>query len=292
MSTIQRVLFPVDFSSSCQALVPTIRRMMECWRAEVTLLHVMESGHWFERRHELERPLLQMRAIAETGLQAPGARCRLERGEPAERILEYVRANSVDLVVIPASRSPRLHGRAVGSVADRVLAEARCPVWLDWGSARSQTTAGMFSQRVCCALELNDSDEPVMQGAAGIAVDLGADLTMVHAVSPPPGRPLMLLWDPKVRDREVGRAKRRLEELRRRFQPSAEVAVEIGPSRSVVSRTILNAATGLLVTGNCRDAILAAESECPVLRIAMPATSAEYATQAQPLYETAVRRSA
>ena len=47
MFTFHHVLFPVDFSSGCQALAPTVRRMVEVWSVDVTLLHAIdESAGW------------------------------------------------------------------------------------------------------------------------------------------------------------------------------------------------------------------------------------------------------
>jgi hypothetical protein len=74
----------------------------------------------------------QMKAVAGDGPQARYFGFRLERGQPADRILEYVRAHPIDLVVIPAGGT----SRPVGSVVDQVLAEVSCPVWLDWGAVR------------------------------------------------------------------------------------------------------------------------------------------------------------
>ena len=74
------------------------------------------------------------------------------------------------------------------------------------------------------------------------------------------------------------------EHLKRSESPIDKIAVtfpsllnELG--HSVISRTIQNQDTGLLVTGNSREAILATESECPVLRLATPAVSAASMTQ-------------
>src|SRR6516164_10249666 len=92
MSTIQRVLFAVDFSPGCQALVPTVRRMIESWQTEVTLLHVIEAKQWLGRKRDLERLMVSMRTIAQEGLGDRRVTCRLERGTAAERILEYIRA--------------------------------------------------------------------------------------------------------------------------------------------------------------------------------------------------------
>ena len=291
MSTIQRVLFPIDFSTDNQALAPTVRRMIESWHAEVTLLHVMEGGQCLGRKHDLERLMAQMRVLAGEGSDPSCISARLERGTAGDRILQYVREHDIDLVVMSAGGSSNVYGRPIGHVADQVLTEATCAVWLDWGSARCRATAGMYARRLGCVLELDESDEYILSEAAEITAELEADLTVIHAVSPAPGKPVLPLWNSRVREQEVGLAKRRIEKLRNRFLPRAEVAVEIGPSHSVISRTIQNQDTGLLVTGNSREAILAAESECPVLRLATPAVSASSLAQPMPRYATA-RRSA
>jgi hypothetical protein len=94
----------------------------------------------------------------------------LERGQPADRILEYLCAHPIDLVVIPA----RGTWRPIHSVADRVLAEASCPVWLDRGAARSRATTGMDARRICCALELGECDESRLGTAANMAGRAGS----------------------------------------------------------------------------------------------------------------------
>lgn len=273
MSAMIRVLFPTDFSSGCQALVPTVRKMIETWSAEVTLLHVVESRRRLERKPQPDRLVAQLQTIASRDLHAPYLQCRVEFGDAGDRILEHVSAHSVDLVVLPSGGSGSLEDTALGSVADRVLAEAPCAVWLDWGSARCRDAAGMSAQKVCCALELDESDEPVLRQAAELSLELGAQLQVVHALFPAPGKPVTMLWNEHVRERALQQARRHLDSLCRRHFPSAETTVEIGSRHTVLSRALQNQEAGLLVTGNRRASILAAEAECPVLRLALPAAA-------------------
>lgn len=290
MSMIRRVLFPVDFSPGSQALVPTVRRMIESWRAEVTLLHVIEPRHWPGQRQELSHLMDQLRTIAEKGLGSRRVTLRLEQGAPGERILEHIRRKGADLVLMSAGASSQLHGNPIGSVVDQVLTEAPCSVWLDWGSARSPYRAGMFARRVACALALNDSDEYVLRQAANISGKLEAGLTVIHAVCPAPDKPVALLWDRRTRAGVLERAKKRIEALLRHFYPAAEVAVEVGSCRAVVNRVIQEDGMGLLITGNSREAILAARCECPVLRLGIPAAATAAATKQEPAYAMAARR--
>ena len=103
--------------------------------------------------------------------------------------------------------------RPVGSVADQVLAEASCPVWLDWGAVRCRATTGMDARSICCALELGECDETVLATAAKMAAELGAKLSLIDAQPPTDGKPAVYLWDVGIREPEVAAAVRRLDGL-------------------------------------------------------------------------------
>ena len=288
MSSIQRVLFPIDFSPACQSLTPTVRRMIEYWHAEVTLLHVIQASTWPDQKQELEQITTRMRAIARH-LGNRSVKFRLERGVPAERVLEYVRAHQVDLVALAARGGFSARRAPIGSVADQVLAEAPCLVWLEWGWARSNSQAGMYARRVACALANDESDQRILRQAEDVSGSLNAALTVIQAVCDPPRRSLSLLRDQRARDSAVALARTRIANLHRRFLAPLDVAIETGSHTAVVSGVIQRQAAGLLVTGNLREAILAAEAECPVLRVAPPVAEAAGATL-EGLYSAAARR--
>src|SRR5579864_7210965 len=119
MSTIRRVLFAVDFSAGSQVLVPTVRRMIEYWGVEVTVLHIIEAKQWPGRKQAVERLVAQMQSIARQ-LGGRHVTWRLERGAAAERVLEYARDHSMDLIAISARGSSGLRGARIGSVADQI----------------------------------------------------------------------------------------------------------------------------------------------------------------------------
>ena len=288
MFAIQRVLFATDFAGGCQSLAPTVRRMIDYWRAEVTLLHVIEAKRWPGRAQELGQLMDRMRAVARE-LGERRVKCRLERGDAAERVLEYARDNQMDLVVISARGSSGLRGKALGSVADRILSEAECSVWLDWDAVRQSPERGMYARRVACALAHNESDEYVLHEADEISGNLDAGLTVIQAVCAPPEKPLILMRDQRAREAAVETAKRRIEMLRRRSFAPAEMAVEPGSHYAVVGRVIRKQATGLLITGSLREAIVAAAPECPVLRVATPRTAAAFAALEGPYIAVAGR---
>lgn len=59
-----------------------------------------------------------------------GVTTRLERGNPAERILEIVREGDHDLVVMGSHGHSRVHRALLGSVSERVLKSSTVPVLL------------------------------------------------------------------------------------------------------------------------------------------------------------------
>jgi nucleotide-binding universal stress UspA family protein len=264
--------------------------MIEYWGVEVTLLHIVEADQWPGRRQELDRLVAGIQTISRK-LGGRHVTWRMERGVAGERVLEYARAHSMDLIAISARGSSGLRGPRLGSVTDQILAEASCHVWLGWNSDRS-SSVGMYARRVACALAQDEWDEHILREAENISGDLQADLTVIQAVPLPGHLPLVVPRDEAARDAILARAKRRIEKLLRRFYAPADVTVEAGSHGAVVSSVIQSKAMGLLVTSNLREAILAAESECPVLRVATPISGRASNAIPEPEFAMAAGRSA
>jgi hypothetical protein len=195
--------------------------------------------------------------------QFRGARIsrRIEWGRPADCILNAIRTNSPDAVLLTGGQSSPGES-ALGPIAREVLAEAPCPVLLEWAVNAPVNCAR--TQPVCCALALDGTDESVLTEAVWAAARVGAPLQLVHALVPG-NSSAALLWDPNVRQRETAMALSRMEGMRDRYAPGAGVQVDVGMAASVINRAIRFNRAGLLVTGGSREALLAAESECPVL---------------------------
>ena len=105
-----------------------------------------------------------------------------------------------------------------------------------------------------------------MREAVWAAERMDAPLKLIYALVPG-GANAALLWDPAGRDREIARIRSRMEGLRDRGAPGAEVHVGVGLPVSVFSRAIRAYRAALLVTGSSHETLLAAESECPVLYV-------------------------
>lgn len=142
MKSIRRILFASDFSKPSGRAFTTAIALAKTAHARLTVLHVIVPlmpliPEQFLDSATLERLDTQTRQWSQRHLnklaeKAKGADVRttmlLREGDPASQIVRAARSTRADLIVVGT------HGRSgvskffLGSVADRVLATARCPV--------------------------------------------------------------------------------------------------------------------------------------------------------------------
>jgi nucleotide-binding universal stress UspA family protein len=116
MSTIQTILHPTDFSERSDGALPIAQALARDQGARLVVLHVMDES----------APAAAVRATV------PDARVRmeqrLEKGDPAETILRVASEIKCDLIVMGTQGRTGLERLVMGSVAEKVLRQATCPV--------------------------------------------------------------------------------------------------------------------------------------------------------------------
>ncbi len=141
MMPIRRILFPTDFSENADHAWAYALTFAKEFAAEVLLLHVVPppprltetyavnydpDGLLEAQRAEatalLER---QVQAAKEAGLTAEAA---IRVGMDYHEILEHARAQAVDLIVMGTHGRTGLAHVLLGSVAEKVVRRAPCPV--------------------------------------------------------------------------------------------------------------------------------------------------------------------
>lgn len=140
---IKRILAPTDFSPSSLAAVDQAVALARTFGAELVLLFVQETTYFgsepdpyvvsanfrllFAERQRVARQ--QMEALhAKIGKR--GVRCRavLGGGNAAEQILATARKTKADLIVMATHGRTGTQRLFLGSVAEKVVRGARCPV--------------------------------------------------------------------------------------------------------------------------------------------------------------------
>jgi nucleotide-binding universal stress UspA family protein len=102
-------------------------------------------------------------------------------GEPWRAILEGAATVSADLVVMGTHGRTGFEHLLLGSVTEKVLRRAGCPV-LTVGSSLHLPAPGLF-RRILCAVDLSGSSRRTIDTALAFADESDALVTMLHVVS-------------------------------------------------------------------------------------------------------------
>lgn len=142
MTSIKRILVPIDFSPSSRAALAHALAVRSALGAGVSVLHVHEpsgflgadslalmpidhpSGRWALVRGEILRELEQFLGIERPGLDE----VRVEAGVPADVIPEVARDGGFDLVLMGTHGQGPISRPALGGVAEAVMRKAHCLV--------------------------------------------------------------------------------------------------------------------------------------------------------------------
>jgi len=132
---LQEVLYATDFSPESQAAAPHAISIALALQVHLNLLHVVEEPKVEELVHPTEvmpsDERLLRSLIPEDAKFWREPRCFVERGVPAERILEVAGRIPASLIVLGVRKATGLPGAAEhlgNSVAHKVVTDAMCPV--------------------------------------------------------------------------------------------------------------------------------------------------------------------
>jgi universal stress protein A len=145
MPTISRILAPVDFSPGSKAALDYAVLFADRFNAALTVLHVWEVPHtlrpdlmvWLEGTDRLpvENILLKQSTEEMQGFMAqlpPEIRGRVqtrtEQGNVVRTITHIAESENFDLLVVGTHGRTGLAHVVMGSVAERVVRHATCPV--------------------------------------------------------------------------------------------------------------------------------------------------------------------
>ena len=137
---ITRILVPTDFSAHGDAALQYALELARRFNAAVHLLYVVEdplaAGVWSSEIYTAEIAELQVTLVrdAEKRLRASvpadagTVTCEVRRGPAAKQILEAARESGSDLIVMGTRGRTGLAHALMGSVAEKVVRLAACPV--------------------------------------------------------------------------------------------------------------------------------------------------------------------
>src|ERR1700690_422198 len=143
MLPFQRILFPIDYSEPCQAVVPYVQEMVRHFSADLTLVHgyAPEFARWDLALADPGFPekvrLLEEQRLREfAGENFPGRHVEsiAELGEPGSIIHKVVQHQGTDLVMLATHGRGPVRRCLPGSVAGKGLHDIGAAVWTGVGA--------------------------------------------------------------------------------------------------------------------------------------------------------------
>jgi nucleotide-binding universal stress UspA family protein len=232
MVEIRGILCPIDFSDFSRHALDHALAIAHHYQSTITLLHVCPvaasvvyapeiavAPSSFLSLEDRDAALAAMRRFAadEAG---PGARISFEvaEGRAATEILDRARSRDSDLIVMGTHGRSGFERLLLGSVTEKVLRMATCPVLsVPRRVADAVPAPPVLFQRILCAVDFSDCATNALSYATSLASAAGARLTVVHVIEIPPEvspteHETLLSW-PKSLNEYVAQA----EEERRRM---------------------------------------------------------------------------
>jgi nucleotide-binding universal stress UspA family protein len=264
---VQNILCPVDRSEISKTALQTAVALARWYRAGLRVLEVVAVplqplpmarpqvvGLTVEVRGEIAREL--SRFLADANPEGIAADVAVEEGEIAQGILDAARDLPADLIVIGTHGRGGFERFTVGSIAEKVLRKAPCPVLIVPPHARSTVRDRSAPyRRMLCAVDFSEASRKGVQYALSLAQESDATLTLMHVIDWPayPDLPDTLRdFFGEHRERWVEERRRDLQALipesaRTWCHPDAHVVVG-APGREIL-RTAEERSAELIVMG-------------------------------------------
>jgi nucleotide-binding universal stress UspA family protein len=141
MKDIKKILFPVDFAENYDSLLPWVSTFVEKFGATLYVAFVTQDlsnfSTFYVPHSNIKSFQDEVKEAAEKRMAAaakdhfknfPKLKTRVLVGSPAEKILELAQQEKIDLIIMGAHGRKGLERVFFGSVADKVVTGAPCPV--------------------------------------------------------------------------------------------------------------------------------------------------------------------
>jgi nucleotide-binding universal stress UspA family protein len=200
MLEISRILCPIDFSETSVMAYDYAHSLAWHYRAALLLENVMESLTPMYPYYAFPNAYIeisqQLRAHAEQQLQEFARmharrgiqpECSVHEGAVASVILDLAEVQTVSLIVMGTHGLRGIDRMLLGSVTDKVLRKAHCPVLAVRKPVHDLVTqAGVPDiirlQRILCCTDFSDESQQALEHAVSLTEEYGGELTLVHVL--------------------------------------------------------------------------------------------------------------
>jgi len=201
MVSINKIVCPVDFSEYSTKAYDYAYSLAKHYHAKLLVEHVVQplpaaypyyafpeatlQTSWSRLISEAERGLQQLvSSHARNGLQP---QCIVRQGMPCETILGLAEEASADLIVMGTHGRRGVDRLTMGSVTEKVVRKARCPVLAVRKPAHDfvepqDASEPVHLRRILLATDFSDHAARALGYALSFATEYNAQLTLLHVL--------------------------------------------------------------------------------------------------------------
>jgi len=264
---ISKILVPVAFSARCEGAVQYAEALACHFHAQLMLFHVVSPipTYWCPdavvmspevTEEAVEQSKAELDRFLADGLKGISVARIVEEGDPAQQIVEFAHNQNVDLIVMPTHGYGPFRRFLLGSVTAKVLHDACCPVWTGPHMEQAPEYQKISFRRILAAVDLGPHSRAVLEWAAGLAREYGADLDIVHAIPASTVSVGGFYFDPEWRTHVVNEAHDRISYLQSDLGTKGEALVETGEVAHVVRAAAEESQANLVVIGRGHAGVL------------------------------------
>jgi nucleotide-binding universal stress UspA family protein len=187
---IHHILCPSDFSEASAHAVDQATALAGVYQAKIVALHAMSPLTSAVESPAMDECRDRLRACFASAVNAGIAvDFEVAVGLPVHRILDRASSLPADVIVMSTHGASGFERFVLGSVTEKVLRKATCPVLTV--PPRAQATSRLPFKRVLCGLDFSDASTGAVNWATSLAQASGASVTLLHVLEwpwhePPP----------------------------------------------------------------------------------------------------------
>jgi len=141
MKQVTKILFPIDLTESVESLMPWVKTFVSKFDATLYVMYVTQDlsdySSFYVPHSNIKKLSEEVLKAAESKMAVlakevfrgfPKLETRVAMGSPAEKILELVNKEGIEVIVMGTHGRKGLERRIFGSVCDKVVRSSPIPV--------------------------------------------------------------------------------------------------------------------------------------------------------------------
>lgn len=186
---LDRILYATDFSLASERALPSMLALARHYGSQVFLAHILQPRpcplpemRIAPSEQEKEARGLMADLLMRPELENLPTTVEMEEGGAVERINNYVKRHSIDLVIIGTHGRTRIPHALMGSVAEELFRTLKCPVLTIGPNLDARFTIAKPIKSILFPTDLSPESKAVFPYLASLAAEFKSEIVILHVL--------------------------------------------------------------------------------------------------------------